>query len=62
MLGVGALGEAVWLEEGMDASAEALAATLPPDCSPHTPQTHTGQRAISDWFCANDPDYPAAAA
>jgi hypothetical protein len=29
MLGAGALGEAVWIESGMDASAEALAAALP---------------------------------
>jgi hypothetical protein len=29
MLGLGALGEAVWLDKGMDASADALAAALP---------------------------------
>jgi len=29
MLGMGAFGEAVWIEDGMDASAEALAAALP---------------------------------
>jgi von Willebrand factor type A domain len=29
MLGLGALGEAVWLDRGMDASADALAAALP---------------------------------
>jgi len=29
MLGMGAFGEAVWLKDGMDASAEALAAALP---------------------------------
>ena len=29
MLGLGAFGEAVWVKDGMDASAEALAAALP---------------------------------
>ena len=55
MLGAGAFGEAVWVESGMDASAEALAAALPRTRTVDGDAPRSRRRPVRSGWCRSTP-------